>query len=296
MKNITVAGSGVLGAQIAFQSAYYGYEVVIYDITDDILSKLDAKFEHFIQVYQQDISAPLDDLNMAVKRIRCTSDLANALLDADLLIEAIPENPQIKMDFYSKAGKLAPAKTIFATNTSSLLPSQFAEATGRPAQFLALHFANEIWKRNTAEIMKHPGTNQESFDAVIAFAKSIGMVALPLYKEQAGYITNSLMIPWISAALRLWANGVADYKTIDKTWIIGTKNTLAPFVFADVVGLNTALNITSAMGEQLNDAALQEAAKRIKEEYIDKGKLGTESGEGFYQYPNPEFLNPEFLK
>lgn len=88
---------------------------------------------------------------------------------------------------------MAPEKTIFARNSSTLLPSQFAEATGRPKKFLALHFANEIWKNNTAEIMKHPGTDSKVFDEVIDFAKAIGMVPLPLHKEQPGYILNSLL-------------------------------------------------------------------------------------------------------
>lgn len=99
---------------------------------------------------------------------------------------------------------------------------QFAEATGRPSQFLALLFANEIWKNNTAEIMKHPGTVSEVFDAIVQFAKSIGMVGLPLHKEQPGYILNSLLVPFLEAAQQLLVKEIADVETIDKTWMIGT--------------------------------------------------------------------------
>jgi 3-hydroxyacyl-CoA dehydrogenase len=295
MKKITIAGSGVLGSQIAFQTAFHGYEVSVYDIDDAALEKARQTLQGLGKRYRTDIGATQAQIDAAAGNITLTTDLAAALTDADLLIEAIPEVVAIKTEFYGKAGGLAPPETIFATNTSTLLPSQFAKATGRPARFLALHFANEIWTRNTAEIMGHPGTDPQVFDAVVEFAKSIGMVALPLYKEQPGYITNSLIVPWVTAALKLWASGVADYQTIDKTWLIGTKSAFVPFAFIDIAGLTTAYNITRAMAQATSDPVLAEAARRLKEEYLDKDKLGVSTGKGFYTYPNPAFLDQEFL-
>ena len=112
-----------------------------------------------------------------------------------------------------------------------MLPSQFAESTGRPEKFLALHFANEIWKHNTAEIMGHPGTDKNVFNDIVAFSKAIGMVALPLQKEQPGYIVNSLLVPLLSAATNLLVNEVADAETIDKTWMVATGAPTGPFEF-----------------------------------------------------------------
>jgi len=295
MKRIAIAGSGVLGSQIAFQTAFHGYEVAVYDLNEEILTKARATFAHLAQVFQRDMGATPEQTDAAIARLHLTCDLAAALADADLLIEAIPEVAALKNEFYAKAGALAAAGTIFATNTSSFLPSQFAAVTGRPEKFLALHFANEIWTRNTAEVMGHPGTDPKVFEQVCSFAKSIGMVPLPLHKEQPGYITNALLIPWIEAAMRLWADGVADFQTIDKTWMIGVKNTFVPFAFADLVGLNTGYNIMMARGEALNDDGLRRAAQRLKAEYIDAGKLGLATGEGFYKYPNPAFADPSFL-
>lgn len=294
--NVTVAGSGVLGYQIAFQTAFHGFKVSVYDISDEVLEKAKAKFQNLAERYKADINATQQQIDATLANLSYTSDLAESVKNADLLIEAVPEIPEIKVEFYKKLADLAPEKTIFATNTSTLLPSQFAAETGRQEKFLALHFANEIWIRNTAEIMGHPETSAETFDAVVAFSKSIGMVALPLHKEQPGYITNSLIVPWVTAALKLWSGEVADYKTIDKTWIIGTGSNFAPFVFADIAGLNTAYNITSTLATTANDPLLHQAAKRLKEEYIDKGKLGVATGEGFYKYPNPEYLEADFLK
>src|SRR5690606_14588376 len=165
-KNITVAGSGVLGSQIAYQTAFKGFDVSVYDINDEALGKAKERISKLKEYYKADLNASDADLDAAFERISYYSDLAKAVQKADLVIEAIPEVVSIKTAFYEKLGEVAPSKTIFATNSSTLLPSQFADATGRPEKFLALHFANEIWKNNTAEVMKHPGTDEAVFNDV----------------------------------------------------------------------------------------------------------------------------------
>ena len=279
--NITVAGSGVLGSQIAFQTAYKGkFNVVIYDINDEALERAKDRIMNLKPYYKADLGATDEELNAAYNRLSFHSDLAKAVAEADLVIEAIPEVVQIKTDFYNELGKVAPEKTVFATNSSTLLPSQFADATGRPEKFLALHFANEIWKNNTAEVMKHPGTEERFFDEVIEFAKAIGMVALPLHKEQPGYILNSLLVPFLEAGQGLLLNEVADPETIDKTWMIATGAPLGPFAILDVVGITTAYNIANAKA-QAGDPHFVKLANLLKTEYIDKGKTGRAAGEGF---------------
>lgn len=294
-KNITVAGSGVLGSQIAFQTAYSGFNVSVYDISDEAIEGAKNRIMLLKPRYQQDLGASEQDLDAAYDRITFYSDLSQAVKDADLVIEAVPEVIGIKTDFYTKLGQAAPEKTVFATNTSTLLPSQFAEATGRPEKFLALHFANEIWKNNTAEVMMHPGTDKAVFDDLLEFAKAIGMVALPLYKEQPGYILNSLLVPFLEAGQMLLMKEVADPETIDKTWMIATGAPKGPFAILDIVGITTAYNIANAKGEA-GVSGFKELAELLKTEYIDKGKLGVATGEGFYKYPNPSYEQPDFLK
>ena len=295
IKNVTVFGAGVLGTQIAFQTAFHKFNVTLYDVKDEFLDKAKIKFKELGEIYKRDLGATQKDIDDTLIRLTYTSDLADSVKDADLTIEAIPENVQIKKDFYTQLGKVAPEKTIFATNTSTLLPSQFAKETGRPEKFLALHFANEIWKNNTAEVMGHPETGAENFNIVVVFAKAIGMIALPIHKEQPGYILNTLLVPLLDAALTLYANGIADPETIDKTWMAGTGAPTGPFGIYDVVGLTTAYNITK-MHADAGDKQAEKGAKILKENFIDKGKLGVATGEGFYKYPNPKFKEPDFLK
>jgi 3-hydroxybutyryl-CoA dehydrogenase len=296
IKNVTIAGSGVLGAQIAFQTAFHGYAVMVYDINDEILEKAKTTFKKLGEAYKTDLNASQQQIKETVDRLSFSSDLETATADADLLIESVPEDPAIKKDFYSKLAAVAPPKTIFASNSSTMLPSEFAESTGRPAQFAALHFANEIWKHNTAEIMGHPGTDSEVFDTLVVFAKSIGMVALPLKKEQPGYIVNSLLVPLLDAALDLLVRGVADVETIDKTWMVATGAPTGPFAILDLVGITTAYNINKMDAEKTGDSAKQQVVDYLKENFIDKGKLGVAKGEGFYTYPNPSYKDPDFLK
>ncbi|TWF42918.1 3-hydroxybutyryl-CoA dehydrogenase [Chitinophaga polysaccharea] len=295
-KKITIAGSGVLGYQIAFQSAFHGFDVTVYDINDEILEKAKAKFGTMSEVFKNDLGASQDQLDAAYQHLHYSADLAAAVKDADLLIEAVPENPQIKIDFYQKLSKVAPAKTVFATNSSTLLPSQFAEATGRPEKFAALHFANNIWKQNTAEVMGHAGTDKAVFDDLVQFATAIGMVALPLYKEQPGYILNSLLVPLLSAATNLLVGEVADAATIDKTWMIATGAPMGPFAILDVVGITTAYNINKMMAEKTQDPLKLKIVEYLKTQFIDKNKLGVATGEGFYKYPHPAYQKKDFLK
>ena len=278
--NVTVLGTGILGSQIAYQTAYSGFQVVAYDINDRILETATKRVAGLAARYEQEVEgASGGHARAALDRIRFSSNLADAVRNADIVIEAAPEIPEVKKELYAKLQPLAPEKAIFATNSSTLLPSAFAEASGRPERFLALHFANEIWIRNIAEIMGHPRTDQAVYDATVEFARRIGMEPIEIHKEQPGYILNSLLVPFLQAAVNLVVNGVADPETIDKTWRIVTGAPEGPLQLVDIAGLNTVYNIAAARDEQG-----KANARYIKEHYIDQGKLGRASGEGFYKY------------
>ncbi|MBF4574356.1 3-hydroxyacyl-CoA dehydrogenase [Herbiconiux sp. VKM Ac-1786] len=280
-ESVTVLGAGVLGAQIAFQTASHGIPVVSYDVSDDAIQaarrRLDAIVDQYVADSGREKRAGAEE---ALTRIRFSTDLAEAVSQAGLVIEAVPENVELKRSVYAQIAAAAPESTVFATNSSTLLPSAIADATGRPDRFLALHFANHIWRQNTAEIMGTPQTDPAVYQRVVAFAVEIGMVPIQLHKEQPGYVLNSLLVPLLNAGAELVLKGVAEPETVDATWRIGTGAPLGPFQIFDVVGLRTAYAIASARP----DAGSQAWAAYLKEHYLDQGKLGVESGEGFYRY------------
>ena len=312
MKNIVIMGGGVLGSQIAFQTAFCDYNVTVWLRSEGSIERTKAKLELVKNSYIDAINlmampegksfnnwcrgiADVDNFNkdelinkvMGLSdKIKLELDMKKALEDADLVIESMAEDFEAKKDLYLKMAPLLPEKTIVVTNSSTMLPSKLAKYTGRPDKFLALHFANSIWKNNTAEVMMHPKTEEKYFNEVMEFAKSIRMIALPLKKEKSGYLLNSMLIPLLFSGLDLYVNGVSDFESIDKAWLLGTGAPKGPFQILDTVGLETAYNIVEMylkVPSFLAPYNFKGMAKVLKE-YIDAGKLGKASGEGFYKY------------
>ncbi|MFX0581243.1 3-hydroxyacyl-CoA dehydrogenase [Nocardia nepalensis] len=280
IRKVTVLGTGVLGSQIAFQTAFRGFDVTAYDISDEALAGARDRLAALAATYRDEVPGADDGkAEETAAGIALTTDLAAAVRDADLVIEAVPEVLTIKEQTYQQLGELAPEKTIFATNSSTLLPSDMKDFTGRPDRFLALHFANQVWKYNTAEVMGTPETDPNVHRAVVDFAAAIGMEPIELHKEKAGYVLNSLLVPLLNAAMSLSAGGFAEPEAVDKTWRIGTGAPYGPFQILDVIGLTTPYNILVSGG-----AEGQQLAAWLKTNYIDKGKLGIATGEGFYKY------------
>ena len=296
IENVTIAGGGTLGSQIAWQTAFKGFNVTVYDAFEKGLEMSKSFHKQFAELFMKTRGATQSEIDQTMLRLAYTTDMAKAVKDADLISESVPEDPEIKKEFYRQLATAAPEKTIFTTNSSTTLPSEYAESTGRPQKFLALHFANGIWDANVGEVMGHPGTDPKIFDRVIEFAREIGMVPIPIHKEQNGYVLNSLLVPLLNAAGNLLMNGVTDVESIDKTWMISTGVKMGPFGIMDIIGMQTMYNIDKLWGEKLGDQTMLQRAEHMKKNFIDKGKLGVKTGEGFYKYPNPRYEHPDFLK
>lgn len=312
MKNITVMGGGVLGTQIAFQAAYAGFNVKIWLRSESSIQRTKPKLDFVKKSYEDaiklmatnegknagnwcfgianydefDENECLKKVNEAYENIVLELDMKKATEDADLVIESMTEDFRAKKDLYLRLAPILPEKTILVTNSSTMLPSKLARFTGRPQKFLALHFANSIWKNNTAEVMKHSKTSDEAFEEVMKFAKEIKMIPLPLKKEKSGYLLNSMLIPLLFSGLDLLVNGISDHESIDKAWVLGTGSPKGPFQILDTVGLKTAYEIVNMyvrIPSFLAPYNFKGMAKLLKK-YIDEGKLGKSSGEGFYKY------------
>lgn len=296
IKKVTIAGGGTLGSQIAWQTAFMGFDVVVYDAFDKGLEASKLFHNQFAELFVTNRGATKEEIDATFSRLSYTTNLAKAVKDSDIVSESVPENIEIKKSFYEALSKVAPEKTIFTTNSSTTLPSDYVEIVDRPEKFLALHFANGIWDANVGEVMRHSDTNPEIFERVIEFATEIGMVPIPIHKEQNGYVLNSLLVPLLSAAGNLLVNGVSDVESIDKTWMITAGAAMGPFGVMDTIGMQTMYNIDMLWGTKLGDPSMIDRANFIKENYIDNGKMGVSSGEGFYKYPNPRFVQTGFLK
>lgn len=308
-KKVVVAGGGVLGSQIAFQTAYSGFDVTIWLREPGSIGRCQPKLDRLKGIYLDTLEAMKTDprayaygllpregvtpeaceaakarVEEAHANLKLTISYEEAFSDADFVIESIAENPAEKIAFYTEMAKHLPEKTVVATNSSTMLPSTFAEYTGRPEKYLALHFANEIWKNPTAEVMVHAGTDPKYIDELSEFAVAIRMVPLKVMKEQPGYLLNSMLVPFLSAAQYLWAEGIGSVEDIDKCWMLATGAPAGPFRILDVVGLTTAYNISRMKPGADDPTTTSGKICALLKEKIDRGETGINAGKGFYDY------------
>ena len=314
IRKVSVAGGGVLGSQIALQTAYCGYDVTVYEIEAGV-ERATELLDYYHDAYasrlnrlrternghwrgltpkkeltEEEVDELIANLDAGRENIRVTTIPEEAFCDADLVIEAVSERVGIKAALYGLACPLMREDAILATNTSSLLPSALAPYTARPERFLALHFSNCLWTCNTAEVMPHPegdgfdATLPEIADQVADFAASINMEPIRLNKEQPRYVLNSLLITFLDAACDLYERGVADFRTIDKTWICGNGANTGPFQSIDIIGLPTYFNILDADPRSEIPDTPQYNAKKLIGGMIAEGRLGMNVGIGFYEY------------
>ena len=293
--NITTAGAGTMGSQVAWQMAFHGKHVTVYDAIPAGLDKGKAFHQEYAALFLSERGATRQQIDDTFARLTYTTDLPTAVRDADLISESVPESIGIKEAFWRDASKHAPAHTVFTTNTSTLAPSAMVDFVDRPQQFLALHFAIGVWDSNIGEVMGHPGTDPAVFSRVLTFAEEIGLVPIPIRKEQNGYIINSLLVPWCTAALDLLVRGVSDVESIDRTWMITLQSGIGPCGMMDRMGLGVVYHVAKLIGDAAPGHPALESARYIDEEFIQRGHLGVASGQGFYSYPNPAFAQPGFV-
>ena len=299
IKNILALGAGTMGSQASFYYAMNGCNVIQYDISDEALEDCKGHHRDYVSAYRAARpSVTNEEIEAGLARIRYSSDLESAAKSADLVTESVPEVLEIKQRIYTDLNRFCPDDTIFTTNTSTLPPSAIAPSTGRPERFLALHYAMGIWDSPIGEVMKHAGTDDAVFDRVVRFVKDTGLVPIKIEKEQPGYIINTLLLPWMNAALSLVVNGVSSYQDVDRTWMICNGGTSpGPFGVLDQVGFEVARNVSRLQAAaEPDNPQHRKHIEYLEEHFINKGFTGALSGRGFYSYPNPEYLEPDFLK
>lgn len=293
IKKILIIGCGTMGYQIALQFAMHGFGVNLYDIKEDALKDAMKNIESMLDSLIESGYCKLPK-DKVMGLITPTTDKAVAAKDVDLINESILEDPVIKGKVFSEFNALCPPHTIFTTNTSSLIASEIAGYTGRPEKFLCYHFGNPVWLENLADVMPHKDTDPEVVETVCELSRKIRQVPLKIMKEQSGYLTNCIMWAYVKAASDLLLNGVASHQDIDRACMVAKVGHVPPFALLDLMSLDTSYYVLKKFAEKGNEGA-GIFADYLYENYVNKGKLGKKSGEGFYKYPNPEFEQEGFI-
>lgn len=292
IKKILIIGAGTMGRQIGFLCAMKGYDVALYDLTEPLLDEAMSRIRRMARGYVKAGKLSEEEENEALARIHATADPRKAGADADLVSESIPEDPVLKGEIFGRFNALCPDRTVFTTNTSTLVPSMFAEATGRPDRFAALHF-HDVRFTNLVDIMPHPGTSEETIRLIEAFAERIGQNPVTLRKENHGYVFNSLLSAWLDSAETLAANGISSVEDIDRSWMAVFHMPIGPFGVIDSIGLETVWKVNDFWAGRVKNGQSRKNADFLRG-YIDQGRLGVKSGKGFYEYPHPRYQQADF--
>ncbi|WP_337447412.1 3-hydroxyacyl-CoA dehydrogenase NAD-binding domain-containing protein [Corynebacterium pseudokroppenstedtii] len=282
INRILIAGGGTLGTQSALQFALKGKNVTIYTHGAEAINRTKTRLDRFAEVYKSATNYEPEAIDKAVENIRFTDKIETGIPSADLIFECLPEDKSLKHEFFTDIAKQIKTTTIVATNSSTFLPSYFTDCFSDPSIFVAVHFANEIWVRNVAEIMPHPDTSSDVVAEMETFTKEVGLNPVKLNREHPGYLLNSVLIPFIRSGLTLATNKVAEPQSIDTVWetVMGSEG---PFHTIDIIGLRTVYAVLSAEAKHgVPDS--KELADFIFKNYLEKGRLGIENGKGFYDY------------
>jgi len=299
IKNILALGGGTMGSQASFYYAMNGFDVTQYDISEEALTACRQHHLGYVDPFRAaQPSFSDEDIEAGLARISYSSDLEAAAKNADLVTESVPEVLAIKQQVYADLHRFCPDHTIFTTNTSTLPPSAIAPSTGRPERFLALHYAMGMWDSPIGEVMKHPGTDDAVFQEVVRFVEASKLVPIKIEKEQPGYIINTMLVPWLNAGLSLVVNGISTHQDVDKTWMICSRGMpMGPLGVMDMVGFEVSCNVNRLLAAaEPDNPQYQKNIDYLEEHFISKGHTGALSGRGFYRYPDPQYLEPDFLK
>jgi len=290
---VAVVGTGFLGTQIALLTAYCSYKVTVYDTRagafDDTYNRLVTDFKN------KGINPviPWDSWDKIKKGIQFSTDIAVALKDVDLIVEAVTEDVEVKRKVFKQMGENAPPKTIFATNSSSLPVSRMEESSGRPERCINTHFYLPLQGMNMVDLAGGTKTLPEVMQKGEVWIRSLNCVPLRVKKEILGFCFNSVWRAIKKQALYMWGNDFVDFRDIDRAWRIFTGTKFGVFSLMDSIGLDVVYDIEMSYYNHSKDP--KDKPPDALMEKIKKGELGVKTGKGFYTYPNPEIQDPDFL-
>lgn len=291
IRQVGVLGAGLMGHGIAQVAAEAGYEVVLREVDEATLAKGVGKIEKQLARAVEKGKASQEDADAVRARIKGTVHYRE-LADCDLVIEAVTESLPLKLEMWREIDEVVKPQAIFATNTSSLAVVDQAACTGRPGQFVGLHYFNPAQVMKLVEVVRAVTTSEETFQTALEFASSEGKLAIPT-RDKAGFIVNRLLVPYMLDAMRAYEEAVGSVGEIDDAMKAGAGHPMGPLTLADFVGLDTLGSICDVLFDEFRERRF--ARPPILRKMLAAGWHGRKSGMGFYDYSGetPQ-VNPAF--
>ena len=281
VKKVTVLGAGLMGSGIAQVCAQAGMSVVMRDIKDEFVDKGLKGIKDGLEKAVSKGKLKREDADATISRIEGTTDLAKAVSEADLIIEAIPEDMKLKRDVYREVSKNAKEGAVIASNTSTLSVTEMATNVSHSENFVGLHFFNPAPIMKLIEIVKGRKTSDETVKFARDFANKIGKTPVVCI-DSPGFIANRIALPLMNEAILALEEGVATKEDIDTALELGYNHPMGPFKLADLVGLDTLLHSIRSVGDKMKSPRWK--APKLLEQMVKEGKLGRKTGKGFYDY------------
>ena len=281
IRTIAVIGAGIMGRGIAHVAALGGYRTVLEDLLPAALRKAEGEIRANLDKAVELKKVSADDAHAALGRLEYAGSVEEAAREADLVIEAVPEEMESKIEIFTLLDKICRPGTILASNTSSLSVTEIASVTYRPNKCLGMHFFNPVHKMKLLEIVRALETDDDTIAAAVAVARKMGKEPVVI-KESPGFITSRINAMIGNEAFYMLQEGIASAADIDKALKLGLNHPMGPFELVDLVGLDTRLHILEylhkTLGEKYRPAPLLV-------QYVKGGRLGKKSGRGVYEYP-----------
>ena len=280
ISKVGVVGCGLMGAGIAEVAAKSGFDVIVRDVTDELLDKGKARIRESMERAVQKEKLTAEDRDVALGRLSFSTKVPD-LQSCDIVIEAIIEELEAKNALFAELDGLCGGGTIFASNTSSLTITDMAAATSRADRFLGMHFFNPVPVMKLVEVVRTIATSDDTFDRAFAFSKALGKAPVAA-KDNSGFIVNLLLVPYMLDAIRQLERGVAGVEDIDTAMVLGCGYPMGPFALCDFVGLDTLNRIGEIMYEEYREARY--APPPLLKRIVAMGRFGRKSGTGFYDW------------
>lgn len=281
IERIAVLGAGQMGNGIAQVAACAGYRVVMIDIKQDYLDNGLAAIENSLSRVVKKERMTQEQADQAISLISTSTEKTSAA-DADLVVEAIPEIPELKFSTFAELDRICKPEAILASNTSSISINAIADATSRPDRVIGMHFMNPVPVMKLVEIINGKETSSEVTELVVKASEQMGKVPLAC-NDSPGFVSNRILCPMINEAILALEEGVAEPDAIDGIMKLGMNHPIGPLALADLIGLDTILHIMNVLHEGF-DGDPKYAPSNLLQKMVSEGKLGRKSGEGFYSY------------